>query len=50
MNNSSMRMGKDVIKVITELIASNFRISEEEAGKKIKQLEESKRLIKELWG
>ena len=45
-----MRMGKDVIRKLSEFAASHFKISTEEGLHKIEELEKHKIIIKEIWG
>ncbi len=49
-NFSSMRMGRDVLKKVGEILTTHRKMKPEEGEKLIKDLEVQKRIIKEVWG
>lgn len=45
-----MRMGKDVLKKVGDILTAHRKMKPEEGDKLIKDLEKEKRIIKEVWG
>lgn len=42
-------MGNDVIKCLNQLAVAHFKVGMLEGALRVKQLEQDKRIIKELW-
>ena len=45
-----MQMGKDVISNLEKIVQNSSEMNEEESKKFVKDLENNKKIIKELWG